>query len=102
MSVLLSPLSMSNELKLFNDKRLSVNEPEHLVYIKQRLAEMKADCKTEGQKEWYKTYSDFYGVDVDVKIVKEPKAEEKIAETPITETVVTEVPKKKGRPSKNS
>lgn len=90
---------MSNELKLFNDKRLSVNEPEHLVFIKQRLAEMKADCKTEDELSWYKTYSDFYGVDVEVNIMKEPKA--KIDETPITETFATDIPKKAGRPKKS-
>lgn len=89
---------MSNELKLFHDFRLSASEPEHLVYIKQRLAEMKADCRTEEQKAYYKQFSDFYGVDVEVKIVKEPKVE---SEKPVTKTVVTKVPKKAGRP-KNS
>lgn len=80
------------------------------MYIKQRLAEMKADCRTPDQLAYYKQFSDFYGVDVEVKVVKEPKkeevkvveekVEEKIADQPVTETVVTEVPKKKGRPSK--
>ncbi len=86
-----------NELKLFHDRRLSASEPEHLVYIKQRLAEMKADCRTPEQLAYYKQFSDFYGVDVEVKIVKEPKTKK---EEPITETVVTKV-KKAGRPKKS-
>jgi hypothetical protein len=86
---------MANELKLFNDKRLSANEPEHLVYIKQRLAEIKSDCKTPDQMAYYKQFSDFYGVDVDVVVKKEPKVEK------VTETVVIQVPKKAGRPKKS-
>lgn len=58
---------MADYLKLFMDKRLTPAEPHHLEFIKGRLAAM----KTEGQKA-YEEYSAFYGVDVSVKVEKEP------------------------------
>ncbi len=90
---------MADMLRLFLDKRLSANEPEHLTYIKGRLAEMKADCKTGDQDGWYKNYSEFYGVDVEVKVLKEPKVAT-ISGT--TKHIPVETPKKKlGRPAKS-
>ena len=65
---------MADHLKLFLDRRL--NTKDHLEYIKGRLANMKFDDPTS-----YKTYSEFYGVGVDVNVTNEP-----------------EVKKKKGRP----
>jgi hypothetical protein len=56
-------------VKLFLDKRLSATEPEHLTIIKGQLAELKA--QGDGR---YQNYSDFYGVDLDVKVIKEPEA----------------------------
>ena len=70
---------MADFLKLFHDKRLSTSEPEHLKFIKGRLADMKA----ENDKFGYEHFSNHYGVSVDVQITKEPEAK-----------------KKKGRPAK--
>ncbi len=58
-------------LKLFMDKRLSVNEPHHLEYIKGRLANMKIEDPIS-----YEKYSEYYGVGVEVKVTKEPETEE--------------------------
>jgi hypothetical protein len=77
---------MANFLKLFLDRRLTASEPEHLTFIKGRLAAMKAEGDAT-----YKHWSDFYGVDVDVQVTKEP-------EIVVSEEVV--IPKKRGRKPK--
>ncbi len=58
---------MADYLKLFMDKRLTPSEPHHLEFIKGRLAAMKG----EGQQE-YTEYSQYYGVDLDVKLKEKP------------------------------
>lgn len=68
---------MADFLKLFHDKRLTPKEPQHLEYIKGRLANMKVE-----DPKAYSEFSDFYGVDLEVKVTKEP----------ITETVVVKAP----------
>ena len=62
------PSYMSDFLKLFHDRRLTASEPEHLTFIKGRLASMKAEGDLS-----YDTWSKFYGVDVEVQVTKEPK-----------------------------
>lgn len=63
---------MADFLKLFHDKRLTVAEPHHLEYIKGRLANMKVE-----DPKAYAEFSEFYGVDLDVKVTKEPETKEK-------------------------
>ncbi len=59
---------MADYLSLFQDKRLSASEPHHLEYIKGRLASLKVEDPLA-----YDVYSTYYGVDLDVKVTKEPK-----------------------------
>jgi hypothetical protein len=81
---------MADYLKLFHAKRLTTNEPHHLEFIKGRLAAMKVE-----DPKAYAEFSDFYGVDLDVKVTKEPET--------VTDTFVVQVDKpKRGRPSKSS
>lgn len=64
-----SPIThMADYMKLFYAKRLTAKEPHHLEYIKARLAHMKIE-----DPEGYKDMSEFYGVDMDVKVTKEPE-----------------------------
>ncbi len=58
---------MADYLKLFLDKRLSINEAHHLEYIKGRLASLKVEDPAA-----YAEYSQYYGVDLDVAVTKEP------------------------------
>lgn len=93
---------MADYMKLFLDYRLTPSEPHHLEYIKGRLATMKAE-----DHKAYSEYSAFYGVDMDVKVAKEP---EKVEVEPVEATEVPEpeeevvapvVKKKRGRPVKS-
>lgn len=59
---------MADYLKLFHARRLTPKEPHHLEYIKARLAHMKVEDPNA-----YKDFSEFYGVDMDVKVTKEPE-----------------------------
>lgn len=79
-------------LKLFMDKRLSVEVPHHLEYIKGRLANLNVEDPSA-----YAEYSAHYGVEVSTKVTKEPDSKEEI-----NETADVEIPKKKGRPAKSS
>jgi len=84
-------------LKLFHARRLSIKEPEHLTYIKGHLAAMKIEDPSS-----YAVFSAFYGVDVDVEVIKEPSD----PQTPVAPTVGAVEPpaasKKRGRPPKPS
>lgn len=83
------PTFMSNFLKLFGTKRLTVTEPEHSQYIKGRLAELRIE-----DPKAYEEFSQFYGVFLDVVIQEKPATEQE----PETENVG----KKRGRPAKIS
>lgn len=65
---------MADYLKLFLEKRLTTSEQHHLEYIKGRLANLKVEDPAA-----YEEYSNFYGVNLDVKITKEPE-EKKLEE----------------------
>jgi hypothetical protein len=60
---------MADYLKLFHAKRLTTKEPHHLEYIQGRLANMKIE-----DPKRYEEYSEFYGVEVEAKVTKLPKA----------------------------
>lgn len=74
---------MADYLKLFMDKRLTTKEPHHLEYIKGRLANMKIEDPSS-----YDTYSEFYGVEIEARVTKEPTQE-------VSETSEETLPKKK-------
>lgn len=80
-----STLMAPDYLKLFMDKRLSVDVPHHLEYIKGRLANMKIEDPAA-----YETYSAHYGVEVEAKVTR------------VTATASTVLPAKRGRPAKSS
>jgi hypothetical protein len=60
---------MADYLKLFHSKRLTAAEPHHLEFIKGRLANLKFE-----DPRAYDEFSAFYGVDIEAKVTKEPKA----------------------------
>ncbi len=78
---------MPDYLKLFYHGRLTPSEPEHLTYIKGRLAALKIEATTPVGVADYKHWSEFYGIDLDV------------AEKPVTKTEDVVV-KKRGRKPK--
>ncbi len=86
---------MADYLKLFHDKRLTPSEPHHLEYIKGRLAHLKIEDPIS-----YENYSQHYGINLDVKVTKEPKSDVTIKNNQVVKKKV--VAKKKGRPAKKS
>lgn len=79
---------MADYLRLFMAKRLTAKEPHHLEYIKGRLANMKIeDPKAYGE------YSEYYGVEIEAKVTKEPTSSTTVKSTKDDKTVTKTVKK---------